>query len=320
MSLQAAAQWIRERDEFLLTTHAHPDGDALGSESALYLALRFLGKRVRVVNFHPLPRCYAWLPYASVVETAGRMPPHPSCIVLDVGELNRIREDLTREELGEVLNIDHHSSGTPYGDVNWVDPTSPATGAMIYHLVRELGVPIDKDIAESIYTTLVTDTGGFRYSNTTAALLRMAADLMDAGADAHIVCDHVFGHVPPKAFELVRFALATLKTHLDGRIGIMTLSLADFVRSGALEEDTDGLVNYVRKLDGVEVGVFLKERPDGRIRVSFRSRNGLDVGFLAAQMGGGGHKYASGATLTCPLPEAVERVVKTLTEELTQKF
>ncbi len=319
MSLQAAAQWIREREEFILTTHAYPDGDALGSESALYLALTALGKRVRVVNFHPLPRAYRWLPYAEVVETADRMPPHRSCVVLDVGDLARIREGLTREELGEVLNIDHHSSGTPYGDVNWVDPTSPATGAMVYQLIRELGVPIDKAIAESIYTTLVTDTGGFRYSNTTPALLRMAADLMDAGADAHTVCDHVFGHVPLKAFELVRFALATIKTHLDGRIGVMTLSRVDFDRSGAAEEDTDGLVNYVRKLDGVEVGVFLKERPDGRIRVSLRSRNGLDVGALAAALGGGGHKYASGVTMTCPLPEAVDKVVASLTQVLTEK-
>jgi phosphoesterase RecJ-like protein len=319
VSLQDAAKWIRERDEFLLTTHAHPDGDGLGSQSALFLALKALGKRVRVVNFHPLPRCYQWLPYAAAVETADRMPSHRHCIVLDVGELHRIREGLTRDELGEVLNIDHHSSGTEFGDVNWVDSTSAATGQMVYRLIRELGVTVDKPIAESIYTTIVTDTGGFRYSNTTPGLLRLAADLMESGADAHIVCDRVFGHVPRAAFELVRRSLATLHTHLDGRIGVMTLSLADFRASGAKDEDTDGLVNYVRKLDGVEVGVFLKERADGRVRVSFRSRNGLDVGVLAAALGGGGHKYASGVNLTCTLQQAVDQVVKLLTETLTHK-
>jgi phosphoesterase RecJ-like protein len=319
LSLEQAVQWIREKDDFLLTTHSHPDGDGLGSQAALYLALRHLGKKVRMVNADTVPRCYRWLPCTDSVEVSSQIPPHQACIIVDVGELHRVREGAKREEFGPLLNIDHHSSGTPFGDVNWVDPTAAATGEMIYRLVRELGVPIDKPIAESLYTTIVTDTGGFRYSNTTAHVMRLAAELMDAGADAHAVCERVFSHIPRAAFEMVRLSLATLRTHLDGRVGLMTLSHADFLRSGAKDEDTDGLVNYARKLDGVEVAVFLKERGDGYIRVSFRSRNGLDVGKVAAGLGGGGHKYASGATVQGALEETADRVVAVLTEALTKK-
>jgi phosphoesterase RecJ-like protein len=319
VNLQQAAQWIRERDDFFLTTHAHPDGDALGSQCALYLGLRRLGKRVRVVNHDPVPRCYQWLSYCDAVEVSDTPIPDQNCIVVDVGELHRIRDGAKRQDFGPLLNIDHHSSGTPFGDTNWVDSTAAATGEMIFRLLRELGVSIDKPIAESLYTTLVTDTGGFRYSNTTPHVLRLAAELMEAGADAHAVCDRIFAHVPRKAFELVRVSLANLRSYLDGRVGVMSLSHADFLASGAMDEDTDGLVNYVRKLDGVEVAVFLKERADGLVRASFRSRNGLDVGSLAAKLGGGGHKYASGVNLPGPINAVADRIIAILTDALSHK-
>jgi phosphoesterase RecJ-like protein len=319
VSLAQVAQWIRGKDHFLLATHSRPDGDALGSQCALYLALRYLGKSVRVVNHDPVPRCYRWLPFCDAVEVSDLLPPHEACIVVDVGDLNRIREGTRREDYAALLNIDHHSSGTPFGDLNWVDPTAAATGELIYRLIRELGVPVDKPIAEAVYTTLVTDTGGFRYSNTTSRVLRLAADLMDAGADASLICDHIFSNMPRNAFELVRLSLATLQTRLDGRVGIMMLSHDDFLKSNAKDEDTDGLVNYVRKLDGVEVGIFLKEYADSSIRASFRSRNGLDVGALAARLGGGGHKYASGVTLKGPLEAALDGVMTVLTEAFLKK-
>ena len=319
MSLEQAAQWIREKDDFLLITHVNPDGDGLGSQSALYLALKHLGKRVRVVNHDPLPRCYQWLPFHDVVEVSDVLPPHQVCIVLDVGEISRIRDGAQQGDFGPILNIDHHRSGSGYGALNWVDPEAAATGEMVYRLIQYLGVPVDKDIAESIYTAIITDTGGFRYANTTPQVLRMAAELMDCGADARKVCDRIFARVSHEAMELVRLSLSHIQTFQDGRIGVMTLTQKDFLSSGAMEEDTDGLVNHVRKLDSVEVAVFLKERPDGRVRLSMRSRNGLDVAVVALKFGGGGHRFSAGAILDGPLEEAVGRVVADISAALQKK-
>jgi phosphoesterase RecJ-like protein len=223
---------------------------------------------------------------------------------------------LRRDEFKLILNIDHHPSNTMFGDLNWVDPQAPAAGEMVYRLIKALGVQVDRDIAESVYTSLVTDTGGFKYTNTTPDTFRLAAELMEAGADVYRVCNRVFADVSMPALELLRLALAKLSTRENGLIGVLTLTQEDFKTSGAKEEDAENLVDFVRKLSGVEVAIFIKERPDGRLRLSLRSRNGLDVAALAAQFEGGGHKYASGAVLDGPMEQAVERVVEAIARML----
>jgi bifunctional oligoribonuclease and PAP phosphatase NrnA len=316
VSLEQAVRWIKEKDDFLLTTHVNPDGDGLGAQSALYLALKKIGKRVRVVNRDPVPRCYRWLPYQSAVEVSDAVPPHQVCIVLDAGDLARVREGARRDQYQSIMNIDHHRSNTLYGDLNWIDPLSPATGEMVHRLIRALGIPFDKDIAESVYTSLVTDTGAFKYSNTTPQSHRLAAELMEEGAEVSKVCDRIFANVTRSALELLRLALVRLTTRENGRVGVMILSRDDFKKSGADDEDTENLVDFVRKLEGVEVAVFLKEREDGRYRLSLRSRNHVDVAEVAAVFGGGGHKFSAGAVLDGPATEAVERVVEVVTKSL----
>jgi len=309
VSLELTAQWLREKDDILLTTHVNPDGDGLGAQSALYLALKSMGKRVRVVNHDPLPRSYTWLPYKDAVEVSDNIPPHQVCVVLDAGDFGRIRDGVKRDEFKLLINIDHHFSNKMYGDLNWIEPEASATGEMVYRLIKSLGVKVDRDIAESVYTSVVTDTGSFKYSNTTAQVHRLAAELIDAGAQVSAICNRIFASVTQPALELLRLALAGLHTRDGGKVGVMTLSQTDFAKSGALDEDTDNLVDFVRKVDGVQVAVFLKERPDGKLKLSLRSRNGLDVSAIAAKFGGGGHKYASGALLSGLLPEAADRVV-----------
>ena len=309
MSLEEAAKWIREKDDFLLVTHVHPDGDGLGAQSALYLALKRMGKKVRVANRDPLPRCYHWLPFSESVETTDIVPPHEVCVTLDAGDLNRLRDGAKRSDYRLILNIDHHVSNARFGDLNWIDTASPATGEMVYRLLRAIGTEVDRDIAESIYTSLVTDTGAFKYSNTTPQCHRLAAELMEAGARVPLLCDRIFASVTPSALQLLRISLGKLATVEGGRIGVMTLSQADMQKTGATDEDTENLVDFVRKMAGVEVAIFLKERPDGRYRLSLRSRNAADVSAVAAAFDGGGHRHAAGAVVDGPMEEAVRRVV-----------
>ncbi|HET9870562.1 MAG TPA: bifunctional oligoribonuclease/PAP phosphatase NrnA, partial [bacterium] len=236
--------------------------------------------------------------------------PHQVCFVMDAGGFGRIREGVRRSEFATLVNLDHHYSNDHYGDYNLVVPKASATGEVVYHLIRALGVAVDARIAESVYTSLVTDTGGFRYRNTTPHVLRLAADLVEAGAEAQKVCDRIFAGVTRQAMDLARISLGHTRFFDGGAIGSMTLTQADLKRSGATDDDTENLINYVRKIHTVKVAVFLKERPDGRLKLSLRSRSPkVNVADIAAVFGGGGHSYAAGALLTGPLSGALKRVI-----------
>jgi len=301
---------VEKNRVFLLTTHVNPDGDGLGAESALYCALKNLGKKVLVVNHDPLPPRFSYLPFASVYRTSDSMPPHDVCFVMDAGVFSRIRDGVRREEFKTLINIDHHYSNDHYGDVNLVDPGACSTGEIVFHLIKALGVPLDKGIAESVYTSLATDTGGFRYSNTTPQVLRAAAELMEAGADGAKISEKIFSGVSPEALEMVRVALASVETHENGRIGAIQLSHRELVASGATDEDSENLVNFVRKMEGVQIAVFLKERPDGQIKISLRSKTDANVALVAKSFGGGGHSYAAGAVIPGTMASVLKAVLK----------
>lgn len=301
---------VRKNRVFLLTTHVNPDGDGLGAQSALFCALRSLGKKVLVVNEDRLPPRLSYLPFASAYQVSPAIPPHEACFVMDAGDFSRIRTQARREDFRNLVNIDHHYSNNHYGDVNLVDPGACATGEIVYHLIRALGVPLDPGIAESLYTALATDTGGFRYSNTTPQVLRLAAELMEAGADAGKVSERIFSSVSPQALELVRLSLASVATHEKGRIASIQLTHRELMGSGATEEDSENLVNFVRKVEGVEIAVFLKERPDGQVKISLRSKTQVNVALVAKQFGGGGHSYAAGAIYSGTLSSALRAVLK----------
>jgi phosphoesterase RecJ-like protein len=301
---------VQNNKVFLLTTHVNPDGDGLGAESALYCALKTLGKKVLVVNRDPLPPRFTYLPFASAYRASDTIPPHDVCFVMDAGVFSRIREGVRREEFQTLVNIDHHYSNDRYGDVNLVDPGACSTGEIVFHLIQALGVPLDKGIAESVYTSLATDTGGFRYPNTTPQVLRLAAQLMEAGADGARISEKIFAGVSPQALEMVRVSLASVKIHERGRIGTIQLSRQELADSGATDEDSENLVNFVRKMEGVQIAVFLKEKPDGQIKLSLRSKTDANVALVAKKFGGGGHSYAAGAVLAGPLPAALKAVLK----------
>ncbi len=310
---------LKERDDFLITTHVDPDGDGLGSQCALYWALTKMGKRVQLVNSSPLQRRYRFLTCASVYRVSDVFPGHEVCLALDAGDLQRIREGIRREELGFLINIDHHSSNTLYGDLNWVEPTACAAGEMVYRLIRELPVSPGQEILDGIYTALIADTGRFQYSNTTPQVLRLAAELVDRGADLAGVSRKLFASESEAALKVLRTGLGNLRIHAGGRIGTMTLSRRELAESGAVDDDTENLINFVRKVDGVELSLFLRERSDGRLKLSLRSKNGVDVSRIAMRFGGGGHPYAAGAVMEGPLDQALKTVLEACTAALLKE-
>jgi len=188
-------------------------------------------------------------------------------------------------------------------------PDAAATGEIVYQLIQAMKVKIDQGIAESVYTSIITDTGRFRYSNTNSHIFRMAAELLEAGADGSKVSESVFGDVTREAMELTHLALGTIQTFNEGKIGTMTLTMSDFKKSGALDEDTDNLINLVRNLDTVKIAIFLKEVPGGQVKISLRSKNKVNVADVAKLFGGGGHAYAAGAVMPGPLQDAFQKVL-----------
>jgi phosphoesterase RecJ-like protein len=305
----AVVKLIKAKQSFLITTHVNPDGDGLGAESALFLALRKLGKKVQVVNHDPLPKRFGYLAFAPSYQTSDHIPEHEVCFVLDAGDFSRIREGVRREEFATLVNIDHHYSNNGYGDFNLVMPEAAATGEVVYQLIQALKVKVDRGIAEGVYTSIVTDTGRFRYPNTTPHIFRLAAELEEKGADISRVSEHIFGDITKEAMELTRLALASIQTSNGGDIGAMTLNQGDFLRSGASDDDTENLINLVRNLDTVKIAIFLKERTDGRIKLSLRSKNGINVANVAKLFGGGGHAYAAGAVLSGPMDKVLKTVL-----------
>ena len=306
---QQVVRLIKANKSFLVTTHVNPDGDGLGAESALFAALRKMGKKVQVVNHDPLPPRFKYLAFTPHYQTSDVIPPHDVCFVLDAGNFSRVRDNVRRDEFRTMVNIDHHYSNDKYGDYNLVFPEAAATGEVVYRLIKALKIKLDKPIAEGIFTSIVTDTGRFRYSNTTPHIFRLAAELEEAGADITSVSEHIFGDITREAMELTRLAMATIKTHREGAIASMTLNQADFRSSGATDDDTENLINIVRNLDTVKIAIFLKERPDGLVKISLRSKNHVNVADVAKRFGGGGHAYAAGAVTEGPIPKALPAVV-----------
>jgi bifunctional oligoribonuclease and PAP phosphatase NrnA len=297
---------IAARRRFLLTSHARPDGDAVGSALACAQILRSLGKEADVVLSDGLPYIYRPLPYADQVMQGNSVNGHyEAAIILECDSLERTR--LEGLESKFVINIDHHYSGKPFGHINWIDPEACATAEMIYRLGREAAVPITKEIATCLYTAVMTDTGSFRFSGTTARTFALAEELVRCGADPVQCAQNVYFANPTSKMRLLGAALSTL--HREGSLVWMHITRAQIDYCGAFDEDAEGLVNYAISIAGVQVAAFFREMPDKRYRVSLRSKGEVNVAEVAENFGGGGHHNASGCSLDGPLSVAAERVL-----------
>jgi phosphoesterase RecJ-like protein len=297
---------IGRRQRFILTSHARPDGDAVGSVLACGQILRSMGKQADVVLSDGGPYIYKPLPFTDGVVVSPTAPPeYDAAIILECDTVQRTRiEGLENHYL---INIDHHSTARPFAHVNWIDPSACATAEMIFRLAREAGVKISAEVATCLYTAVLTDTGSFCFNGTNERTFALAQELVRAGADPARIAQNVYFSNPYSKMHLLGSALSNL--HRDGELAWMYISRDHMERAGAVDEDTEGLVNYALAIEGIEVAIFFREQADGRFRVSLRSKGGLNVASVAERFGGGGHECASGCSLDGPLSVAVERIL-----------
>jgi phosphoesterase RecJ-like protein len=307
--LKEVLKHIEQRSRFLLTSHARPDGDAIGSALACGQILRSMGKEAQVVLRDGVPRIYRPLPFADKVVQAERVNgDYEAAIILECDSIQRTR--LAGLEQRFLISIDHHVSGKPFAHVNWIDPKAVATAEMVYRLAREAGMRISPEIATCLYTAVLTDTGSFMFEGTNEHTFALARELVLAGADpARCARNVYFGHSTAK-LRLLGAALSNL--HREARLVWIVVTQEQMESCRAKEEDCEGLVNYALSIHDVEVAVFFRELPDGRFRASLRSKGEVDVAAVAESFGGGGHQCASGCSLDGPLSAATARVLAQL--------
>lgn len=320
-SPETAAREVAERihsgRNFLITSHRNPDGDALGSGLALQGLIRKLGKEARVIVRDGFGKPLYNIPGAHEVTVSDVLPPdYPSAydavFAMECPEVERTGYPVLP---GPVVNIDHHLGNRMYGEINYLDIEAPSVGEMVMQLNRHhLRLPLDRDIATAIYVSLATDTGFFRYHNTTLRAFEAAEELVRAGAVPGDVSLWINESVPRGAIQLLGLCLTTLQLHADGRIATLELPQRFFTDAGATPEDTEGIVNYGRMIEGVLVSVLLKENERNTTRASLRAKPGVDVQKVAAVFGGGGHAAASGCTVPLPLAEAKARLLELLVD------
>ena len=306
---QAILKALREGERFLVCSHSRPDGDAVGSILAMGMLLDQMGKRVDLVTADRIPGVYRALPGAESVRTALRVHgPYDAVVMLECDGVERTR--LRGLEEFPIINIDHHATGRPFGAINWIDRGAASVGEMVYRLIRAAGAIVTPQIATCIYTTVLTDTGGFSYGATHASTFALAHDLVLAGANPIAIAQHVYFSVATSKLMLLGAALGNLCR--EGRLAWLWVSHQDMVRSCAAEEDCEGIVNYALSIAEVEAAFFLRELPEQQVRVSLRGKGKVDVAAIAERLGGGGHENASGCTLDGPLSAALEQILAQL--------
>ncbi len=310
---------LREHQRFAVLSHVRPDGDALGSQLALALSLKQLGKEVRVWNEDGMLEKYSFLPRAELLTK----PPSTSevvdvAIALDTAIQNRLGTALAAVRSAKTwVNIDHHLSNPCYGDVVYVDPVAPATAEIVFRLIKSQGLPFNHDIAENLYAAISTDTGSFQYPQTSAHTFEIAAELIRAGLDVGRLSQQLYENYPRRRLELLRELLRTMRFEHGGRIASFSLSARTATELGVLPEDNEGLIDQLRAIRGVIVAVFFEELAEGKVRVSMRSKSdAVDVCAICQKFGGGGHTLAAGARVRGTLAEVEKRVLEEIGDVL----
>jgi phosphoesterase RecJ-like protein len=298
--------------------HVSADGDAIGSSLALALALKNAGKKAIVYLEENIPTVYRFLPgieLACFYDTQDEVM--DINIALDTGDVGRLgtRGDAFFEAPC-TINIDHHVTNTKFALLNFVDDMSASTGEIVYTLLKKLKLGIDRDIAACLYTAVSTDTGGFKYSNTTSETHRIASELLATGIDIGELSQRIFDNTTYTKLKLTQKAIELLELHENAKLAAVAISQADLQATGAKDEDCDGIVNIGRSIEGVEVSVLVKEKNAEEVRVNLRSKTHVDVSEVAAAFGGGGHKRAAGCTVKGSLQEVKEQMIKVLKEKL----
>ncbi len=310
-SAAQVADALKARQSFILTSHARPDGDAIGSQMALGLALETLGKTIRLIDHDAVPGPYAGFPGASRVEVTSRTTARADAVVyLECSSSDR--PEVAGFDGQYAINIDHHAGNEMYGDVNWFDGSAAACGEMVADIIDALGVPWSRDIASHLYLAVATDTGGFRYGPMSARTFDVARRIALAGVDTAELSRTIFDSYGVGRVRLTGALLATMELHYGERLALLTLDDAMLSATGATMDDTEGLVNLPLGARDIVVVAMLKQQGRDRYRVSLRSKGAVDVREIAAQWNGGGHRNAAG----CSIPGTAADVRNALVEVL----
>ena len=309
ISVKECADILREKDNILILTHANPDGDTLGSGFALCRALMKIGKICAVINADDIPKKYNYL-FDDIVEIKFK----PDYVVaVDVATVNLLGG--LEEQYKIDMCIDHHSTNTEYANLLLLEDV-PAACQIMYEVVLALGVEVDKKIADCLYTGLTTDTGCFRYDSTTAQTYRVAADLIDAGADNGRINRIMFETKTKTYARLERLAIESMRFYEHERVAVITVTQEMFQLTGSNAQETEGLAPLTRQIEGVEIGITIQERPDGTCKASIRTFESVNAAKLAACFGGGGHAQAAGCKFDCDVKEARRLLVDKCREML----
>jgi len=300
--LDAILPLLAGNTRFLVASHESPDGDAIASTLALANALREQGKAVVALNRDGVPSDYQFLPGWELVVTSVPAGSHFDVgFVLDAGELRRAG-DWIRSVCKILINIDHHPHSENFGDLYWVDANASATGVMVYRLLQAAGWPISRDVATCLYTTILSDTGSFRYSNADPEAFRVAGEMVALGVDPWQIASGLYESQEEVRLRLLALSLPTLDVAPCGTFAAITCTIEMLTATGATAEHTDRFINYPRSVRGVEVAIFFRQIDQTRFKVGFRSKGTVDVGSLSREFGGGGHHNAAGAVVEGDLP------------------
>ncbi len=316
------AEALRDVRRVLVSSHFRPDGDALGSTIAFALWLKAQGKDVTAWNADGVQAKFHYLPqHELVTQPTEESQAFDVVVALDNATKNRLRSVVDKVSSGaRWINIDHHVSNGLYGDLNYIDPTAPATGQIVYEFFRDQGVTITRDMAVNLYAAISTDTGSFQYAGTGSRTFAAAAGLVEAGVDVAQISQQMYDNQPKRRLELLRHALNVAKFTCDDRLASVSLSLAKVAELGVLPEDNEGLSDNLRSVEGVVAAVFFEELPEGAVRVSARSKDlRVDMCRICQKFGGGGHPLAAGARMKGTLAEVETIFLDAVSHEIRNR-
>jgi phosphoesterase RecJ-like protein len=314
-AMRRACEVLRGADRILLTSHRRPDGDGTGSMAGLASVLRACGKTAVIYSGDPIARRYKWLPLVgTAVHTIPFDERFDCTVVVDCADITLLGDTLPPPEVcGHLITLDHHASGRPFGDIAVWDPTAAAVGVLVHRIAVHEGWPITNEAAIPLYVSLISDTGGFRHANTNAEALSVGAELIRAGVVPSTIAAALEERPSPGKLRLLGAVLSTLELHCAGRAGVLGVTTDMVEGARASWEDIEGMVNWARNVEGVQVGVLLTTAKGGGVRVSMRSRSDkVDVGRVCMALGGGGHPGAGGCHLPGDLASTKDRVVRAL--------
>lgn len=318
--LQQTREFLLEHDDYLVVSHVQPDGDAVSSTLAVGWLLSCLGKKYTMINEGPIPKRmeYLWHADEIVNMSAGEsLPRYSNVICVDCADFQRVGQTQTYfAEDANIVNIDHHPTNNGYGFITLIKPDAAATAEILFDLLKVFEVEWDVDIATAIYTGLLTDTGGFRYSNTSPKVMSAVSELLALGVNGPELAETLLEEMTLPQVKVLNKALSTLELSPEGDVAWVCITPQDMLDCDAANEDLEGIVNYPRNIRGVEVGILFKAIHDNAVKVSLRSGGRVDVAALAQTFGGGGHTRAAGARIEAALEQVIPQVLEEVRRHL----